>query len=113
MMQSLCLMASHGYPPGLVLHPQLGLPGTHMKGYQTSFPFPVAKADLIRYQSHSLKPSPCEESRKSQNEWFDYNKFINVDFSAQRPMLIDDQGMFEQTILWLTFCMMLDNCSVM
>ncbi|KAG5042898.1 hypothetical protein JHK87_006813 [Glycine soja] len=61
------------------------------EGYQTFFPSPVAKADLIRYQSHCLKPSPCQESTKSQNEWFDYNKFVNVDFSIERHMLIDDQ----------------------
>ncbi|TKY62483.1 hypothetical protein E2542_SST12339 [Spatholobus suberectus] len=99
MVQSLRLMASHGYPPGLVLQPQLGLAGTNMKGYQTSFPSPVAKADLIRYQSPCPKPSPCEESRKSQNEWFDYNKFVGVDFSVQRPMLIDDQANCSNAVL--------------
>ncbi|KAG4390926.1 hypothetical protein AAZX31_05G078400 [Glycine max] len=85
-------MDSQGYPPGLVLHPQvLGLPCATMKGYQTFFPSLVAKADLIRYQSRCLEPSPCQESTKSQNEWFDYNKFVNVDFSVERRMLIDDQ----------------------
>jgi len=49
---------------------------------------------------------------KSQNEWFDYNKFVNVDFSVERPMLIDDQGMFDQTILLLTISMILDNCLI-
>ncbi|KAG5072335.1 hypothetical protein AAZX31_03G132900 [Glycine max] len=101
MVQSLCLMASHGYPPGLVLHPQvLGLPCSTMKGYQTFFPSPVAKADLIRYQSPCLDPSPCEESTKSQNEWFDYKKFVNVDFSVERPMLINDQANCSNAVLF-------------
>jgi len=62
------------------------------QGYQTSFPSPVAKVDLIRYQSPYLKQSSCGESRKWQNEWLDYNEVINVDLSVQSPVLIDEQG---------------------
>ena len=36
---------------------------------------------------------------KSQNEWFDYNKFVNVDFSVERPMLIDDQANCSNAVL--------------
>ncbi|XP_020212505.1 uncharacterized protein LOC109797029 isoform X1 [Cajanus cajan] len=101
MVQSLCLMASHGYPPGLVLHPQLGLAGTNIKGYKTSFPSTVAKSELIRYQSPCLKPGLCEDLRKSENESVDYNnKFFNVDFSVQRPMLMDDQAKFSNAVLF-------------
>ncbi|CAJ1906231.1 unnamed protein product [Sphenostylis stenocarpa] len=99
MVQSLCLMASHRYPPGLVLHSQF-LPGTNLKGYQTSFPSPVAKVDLIRYQSPPLKQSPCEESRKYPNEWFDYNELTNVDFSVQSPVLIDEQANCSNAVLF-------------
>ncbi|KAK7378325.1 hypothetical protein VNO80_03764 [Phaseolus coccineus] len=100
MVQSLCLMASHGYPPGLVLHPQLGLPSTNMKGYRISFPSPVAKVDLIRYQSPYLKQSPCGELRKGQNEWFDYNEVINVDLSVQSPVLMDEQANCSNAVLF-------------
>ncbi|BAT85408.1 uncharacterized protein HKW66_Vig0050260 [Vigna angularis] len=100
MVQSLCLMASHGYPTGLVLHPQLGLAGTNMKGYQISFPSPVAKVDLIRYESPYLKQSPCGESRKFQNEWVDYNEVINVDFSVQRPVLTDEKANCSSAVLF-------------
>ncbi|XP_061341369.1 uncharacterized protein LOC133287721 isoform X2 [Gastrolobium bilobum] len=102
MLQRLCLMASHGYPPGpgLLLHQELGLPTTNMKGYQTFLPSTVAKPDMIRYQSPCLKPNPCDESRKSQSEWFGYNQFVNVDFSAQRPMLSDVQATCSNAVLF-------------
>ncbi|KAK7285400.1 hypothetical protein RJT34_20170 [Clitoria ternatea] len=99
MPQRLCLMASHGYPPGLVLHQHLALPPSNFKGCQTFLPSHVAKPDVIRYQSPYLKPSPCEESMTSQSEWFDYNKLVNVDFLAQRPMLIDDQANCSNAVL--------------
>ncbi|KAK7336719.1 hypothetical protein VNO77_17265 [Canavalia gladiata] len=100
MVQSLCLMASHVYPPGLVLQQELGLSGSNLKGCQTFLPSPVTKLELIRYQSTCLKPTPCEESRKSQNEWFDYSKFVNVNFSAQRSTLIDDQANCSNAVLF-------------
>lgn len=59
-----------------------------------SFPSPVAKVDLIRYESPYLKQSSGGESRKFQNEWVDYNEVINVDFSVQRPVLTDEKGPF-------------------
>ncbi|XP_027349976.1 uncharacterized protein LOC113861385 isoform X5 [Abrus precatorius] len=91
MVQSLCLMASHGYPPGLVLQQELSLAGSNMKGCSTLLPSTATKPDLIRYQVPCLKPSPHGESRKFPSECFDYNKFVNVDFSAQNAVLTDEQ----------------------
>lgn len=71
------------------------------QGCQTFLPSSVAKTNMLSYQCPC--PNPCAERRKTQSEWFDDNQFVNVDFSAQRPELIDPQGMFDPTILWLIF----------
>ncbi|XP_027349977.1 uncharacterized protein LOC113861385 isoform X6 [Abrus precatorius] len=100
MVQSLCLMASHGYPPGLVLQQELSLAGSNMKGCSTLLPSTATKPDLIRYQVPCLKPSPHGESRKFPSECFDYNKFVNVDFSAQNAVLTDEQANCSNAVLF-------------
>ncbi|XP_061349240.1 uncharacterized protein LOC133294554 isoform X2 [Gastrolobium bilobum] len=100
MLQKLCLMASHGCSPGLVLQQELAMVGSIMKGCQPLLPSPVAKPEIIRYQSPSLRLNPSEVSRKSQNEWFNSNQFVNVDLSAQRPMHIDVQATCPSPILF-------------
>ncbi|CAJ2633183.1 unnamed protein product [Trifolium pratense] len=86
MVQRLCLMASHTYPPGLAF------PTTHhIKDSQTFLPSSLAKPDMLSYQCPFLKPSPSPESMKTQNKWFDDNQFVNADFSAQWPVSTDVQ----------------------
>lgn len=59
---------------------------------QPVLPPPVLKPEVIRYGLPSLRVNPFEEPGKSQNKWFDSNQIVNVNLSAQRPMLIDVQG---------------------
>lgn len=98
-MLKLCLMASHGYPPGLVLQHELGL-GCTLKGFQPLLPSPKAKPEIIRCPSPALKPNPCEESRKSQSECFNSNQFVNTDLAAQKPMLNDVQATCPDAVLF-------------
>ncbi|WJX84160.1 hypothetical protein P8452_66763 [Trifolium repens] len=103
MVQRLCLMASHTYPPGLAF------PTTHhikdmfsFKGKggdsQTFLPS-LAKPDMLSYQCPFLKPSPSAESMKTQNKWFDDNQFVNADFSAQWPVSTDVQESCSNAVL--------------
>ncbi|KAE9611500.1 hypothetical protein Lal_00011724 [Lupinus albus] len=79
-------MASH------LCHSSLMLGTIINKGCQPLLPCPVPKPEIIRYQAPSFMPkNPCEDSRKSENEWFGSNHFVNVHSSAQRPVLIDTQ----------------------
>ena len=89
MLQKLCLMASHGCPPGLSLQQELAMVGcTITKGCQPLLPSSVLKPEIIRYGSPL---NPFEESSKSRKEWFNSNQIVNVNLSTQRPMLIDVQ----------------------
>ncbi|KAK7277672.1 hypothetical protein RJT34_22687 [Clitoria ternatea] len=92
MLLKLCLMASHGCPPGLVLQQDLPMVGCSItKGYQPLLPSPILKPEIIRYGSPSFRPSPLEDSSKSHKKWLGFNQIVNVNLSAQRPMLIDVQ----------------------
>ncbi|TKY52592.1 hypothetical protein E2542_SST24114 [Spatholobus suberectus] len=88
MLQKLCLMASYGCPPALVLQQEQATVGI-TKGCQPLLPSPVLKPEVIRYGSPL---NPFEESNKSRKEWFNSNQIVNVNVSAQRPVLIDVQG---------------------
>ncbi|RDX92915.1 hypothetical protein CR513_24892 [Mucuna pruriens] len=92
MLQKLCLMASHGCPPGLVLQQELPMVGcTISKGCQPLLPSPVLKPEIIRYES-----SPS----KFRKEWFGSDEIVNVNLSAQRPMLIDVQATYPSPVLF-------------
>ncbi|MED6181144.1 hypothetical protein PIB30_016900 [Stylosanthes scabra] len=84
-------MASHAYPPGLVLHPDFAFPSTNTKVCQTSLPAFVAAPEVITNRYPCLRSLPNEESRKSRSELLDYNQLVNVEFSVQRPILFDVQ----------------------
>ncbi|KAK7392398.1 hypothetical protein VNO78_20837 [Psophocarpus tetragonolobus] len=88
LLQKLCLMASHGCPPGLVLQQDLPIGCTITKGFQPLLPSPLLKPEIVRYGS-PLNPS--EESNKSREEWLNSNQIISVNLSTRRPMLIDVQ----------------------
>ncbi|KAL2323579.1 hypothetical protein Fmac_027958 [Flemingia macrophylla] len=96
MLQKLCLMASHGCPPGLVLQQELPMLGFSItKVCQPLLPSPVLKPEIIRYGS----PHPLE-SCKSRKECFDSNQIVNVNLSTQRPMLIDVQATYPSPVLF-------------
>ncbi|KAE9589207.1 hypothetical protein Lalb_Chr21g0306591 [Lupinus albus] len=75
-----------------VCSPTLMIDSTIKKGCQPLLYSHVSKPEIIRYQAPSFMLSSCEESRKSQNEWFNSNQFVNVHSSAQRPVLFDTQA---------------------
>ncbi|KAI4349556.1 hypothetical protein L6164_010133 [Bauhinia variegata] len=87
MAMTISLMASHGYPPGLVLRQELSF-----KGCQPFLPSPVAKPEIIRYQCHSLRLNSGDESWKSQIKGFNSNHLVNFDFAVQEPMIIGAQA---------------------
>jgi len=66
-------------------------------------PSSLAKPDVLSFQCPFLKPSLSAESMETQNKWFDDNQFVNVNSSAQWPVSVDAQGMFDLTILSLIF----------
>ncbi|KAI9119381.1 hypothetical protein K1719_010056 [Acacia pycnantha] len=100
MVLKLCLMASHSYPPGLVLEHELGL-GGNLKGFQPLLPSAVTKPEIIRYHSPALRSNPCEESLKSQSGGcFNSNQFVNFDPAAQRPLLNDVQANCPDAVLF-------------
>lgn len=88
-------MASHTYPPGLVLQQQQ----LHLKDYQTFFPSSLAKPDMLSYQCPFLKPSLSAESMETQNKWFDDNQFVNVNSSPQWPVSVDTQESCSNAVL--------------
>ncbi|XP_028762216.1 uncharacterized protein LOC114720731 isoform X1 [Neltuma alba] len=100
MVLKLCLMASHGYPPGLVSqHELVGLGGS-LKGFQPLLSSPVTKPEIIRYSSPALRPNPCGESRKSQSECFNSSQSVNIDLPAQRPLPNDVQATCPDAVLF-------------
>ncbi|KAL9318388.1 hypothetical protein ACSQ67_014905 [Phaseolus vulgaris] len=87
MLQKLCLMASHGCPPGLALQQELPMVGcTITKGCLPLLPS-VLKPEIIRYGS-PLNPF---QSTIPQKEWFGSDQLVDVNSSTQRPMLIGVQ----------------------
>ncbi|KAL4395329.1 hypothetical protein AHAS_Ahas02G0241100 [Arachis hypogaea] len=86
-------MASFGCSSaGLVLQRKLAMFSNIFKGSQQLLPSVAWKPEIVRYQYPCLSLILGEKSRKSQNEWLNLNQFANVDFTAQRPMLVDSQG---------------------
>ncbi|KAL1369149.1 hypothetical protein HN51_023270 [Arachis hypogaea] len=101
-------MASFGCSSaGLVLQRKLAMFSNIFKGSQQLLPSVAWKPEIVRYQYPCLSLILGEKSRKSQNEWLNLNQFANVDFTAQRPMLVDSQETFPNTII---FSFDIDEC---
>lgn len=93
-------MASHSYPPGLVLQHELGLSG-NLKDFQPLLSSPATKPEIIRYPSPALRSNPCEESRKPQSgECYNSNQFVKFDPATQRPWLNDVQATCPDAVLF-------------
>ncbi|KAI4301294.1 hypothetical protein L6164_034586 [Bauhinia variegata] len=89
------LMASHGYPPGLVLQQEL-----NMKGCQSFTPSPLAKPEIITYQCPSLRPNSCDEAWKSQSKGFNSNHLVSVDLAVQKPVIVDPQATCPNAVIF-------------
>lgn len=93
-MQKLSLTPSHGFPSELVFQQELV-----MKGSQQLMPCLVPKPEIIKYQCPNLRLNSSAKSRMTPKEWFNSNRFVNVEFSALRPMVIDVQATCPSTVL--------------
>ncbi|XP_022758161.1 uncharacterized protein LOC111305167 isoform X2 [Durio zibethinus] len=89
-MMKLCLMASHGYPPGLglVLHQEQGVSRV-IKECQSFLPSQLVKQDIVQTGSFDLKCNRFQEQPKPVTALCQPKLIIDVDPMAQKPMIID------------------------
>ncbi|PON65758.1 hypothetical protein PanWU01x14_115010 [Parasponia andersonii] len=91
MVVKLCLMASHGYPPGgVVLHQEQGM-SRAIQDFQPLFPCHGAKHEIMRLGSLKLRPQECEEPWKPIRGSSESNQFVKIDSTVNRPLLRDVQ----------------------
>ncbi|KAL2513722.1 hypothetical protein Fot_01561 [Forsythia ovata] len=89
-MVEICLMASHGYPPGLIFHhEQVGMARVS-KDHLHVLPYIGVNQDLVK--SHSINTSLHQrEDRNSISRTLDSDQFFKVDSAVKRPVLVDVQ----------------------
>ncbi|XP_059625808.1 uncharacterized protein LOC132268911 [Cornus florida] len=92
------LMASHGYPPGLVFHQQQGSCRVS-KDYQPLLPCPGSQ-DIMRPSSFNLSLRQSEEPWKHISGSSEANQFIRIDSTIRRPVLIDVKDTHPNSILF-------------
>ncbi|XP_030947165.1 uncharacterized protein LOC115971401 isoform X2 [Quercus lobata] len=97
MVVELCLMASHGYPSGLVLHQEQS---RVFKDSQPLLPSCGVRHELIRSRSLTLRPHQCEDPWKSISGSSESNQFVHIDSTVKRPVLIDVQDDHPDSILF-------------
>ncbi|KAL6968370.1 hypothetical protein U1Q18_034170 [Sarracenia purpurea var. burkii] len=98
-MVELCLMASHGYPPGLVFHPELG----YSKVFKDCPPFSrglVSRHDMIRLETLNVSTHQSEEPWKTVSGFSETTQLVKVDSTTTRPVLIDVQDAHQKSILF-------------
>ncbi|KAL7112825.1 hypothetical protein ACP275_04G025400 [Erythranthe tilingii] len=82
-MVELCLMASHGYPPGLGgFHPEL-VSNRVSEDFQPFVPYHGSNQHQVNPVSFNLN--------LQQNQLFNSNNFVGIDSISKRPPLIDFQ----------------------
>ncbi|KAK9206733.1 hypothetical protein WN943_017012 [Citrus x changshan-huyou] len=89
-MGELCLMASHGYPPWLVLHQEQGMSRV-IKDCQPYLPCQGARQEVIRSDSFNLKSHQPEKSWKPLSGLCESSQFVKLDSTFARAVLIDVQ----------------------
>lgn len=82
------LMASHGYHPGRVFHPEQGLPRIPKDCQPLN---PELRQSLMRSGSLAIGSYQNEEPWKPVSGLFDSNQFVRIDSTIKRPVLIDVQ----------------------
>lgn len=92
MADKLCLMASHGYPHGLVLQQEQGI----VKDFQPLLPSYGAKQEITKLGSLKLMPQQCEEPWKLANGLPEANWFAKT----ERPVLTEMQNVHPDSVLF-------------
>ncbi|PQQ16819.1 uncharacterized protein Pyn_08814 [Prunus yedoensis var. nudiflora] len=94
MADNLCLMASHGYPHGLVLQQEQGM--GIIKDFQPLLPSYGAKQEITKLGSLKLMPQQCEEPWKLASGLPEANWFAKT----ERPVLTDMQNVHPDSVLF-------------
>ncbi|KAG6703690.1 hypothetical protein I3843_07G093200 [Carya illinoinensis] len=97
MVAELCLMASHGYLPGLVLHQEQG---RILKDSQHLLPSSGAKHEIIRSRTLTMRSNHYEETLKPLCGLADSSQFVQIDSTVKKPVLIDVQDDHPDSILF-------------
>ncbi|KAK8509900.1 hypothetical protein V6N13_093738 [Hibiscus sabdariffa] len=94
----LCLMASHGYPPGpgLVLHQEQGI---RIKECGSFIPSQVVKQDMVQIGSFDLRSNQFEEQPEPVTSLREPKLIIDVDLMAQKPVIISKPDAYLDTEL--------------
>ncbi|KAL3517540.1 hypothetical protein ACH5RR_020129 [Cinchona calisaya] len=98
-MAKLYLVASHGYPPGLFLHPaeQSGI-GRAVKDYQPFLSNPGLSQDSLQPWSYKPRLHWTEDQLKPSIGMLDSNEFFRTDSTPRRPVLIDVQDLHPNSV---------------
>ncbi|XP_048137707.1 uncharacterized protein LOC115728283 isoform X2 [Rhodamnia argentea] len=94
MMAELCLMASHGYPPGIVLSQEPGASRV-MKPF---LPGAGTRQDIIRLGSMTISPNQLKESVEPLNGRFAAKQCVQSDSAEKDPVILDLQGMHSDAV---------------
>ncbi|XP_041022605.1 uncharacterized protein LOC121263646 [Juglans microcarpa x Juglans regia] len=97
MVVKLCLMASHGYPPGLVLHHEQS---RILKDSQHLLPSSGAKHEIIRSTSVTMRQNQYEEPLKPMSGLPVSSQFVQIDSTVKKPVLIDVQENRPDSVLF-------------
>ncbi|KAI3676513.1 hypothetical protein L1987_86123 [Smallanthus sonchifolius] len=89
-MLKLYLMASHGYPPTLFLHPEQGF-NRLPKDSQHLLPIHGLRDDVIRSSPLNMGPQQSVGPWKPINELFGNKQFVMIDQTITMPALFDIQ----------------------
>ncbi|KAI3449596.1 hypothetical protein Pfo_006261 [Paulownia fortunei] len=95
-MVELCLMASHGYPPGF--HPE-HVSSRVSEEFHHFVPYHGSNQDLVNPLSFNLSLQQKEEWR-STSGLLDSNQFVRIDSTSKRPALIDFQDTHSDSVLF-------------
>ncbi|XVF32634.1 hypothetical protein REPUB_Repub17cG0099200 [Reevesia pubescens] len=100
-MMKLCLMASHGYPsgPGLVFHQEQGV-SRMIKECQSYLPSQLVKQEILQTGSFDLKCNGFQEQPKPVTALCETKLIVDVNPTAQTPMVIDKPDAYLDTALF-------------
>ncbi|KAL5561630.1 hypothetical protein UlMin_031377 [Ulmus minor] len=88
MVVELCLMASHGYPTGVVLTQEQNMSRV-FQDCQPLLPSHGARHEIMRLGSLKLRPHERAEPWKPLNGLSESNNFVKIDSAVKRPVLTD------------------------
>ncbi|KAK9281056.1 hypothetical protein L1049_003948 [Liquidambar formosana] len=98
-MVRLCLMASHGYLPGLVSHQEQVICRV-TKDCHRFLPSTMARQEIIQSGSLNLRPQQCEAPWNPISGLFESNQFVNMESTMRSPVLIDVQANHPDSVLF-------------